>query len=95
MKAKARGIMAIQRVFLIDTIALEKSYSMIETAQPDYIELLPGIIPSMIQEIYERTQIPVITGGLVRTVDNIEEALTGGAIAVTTSNKKLWENFNK
>ena len=24
MKAKARGIMAIQRVFLIDTIALEK-----------------------------------------------------------------------
>ena len=35
---------------------------MIETAQPDYIELLPGIIPSMIQEIHERTQIPVITG---------------------------------
>lgn len=68
---------------------------MIETAQPDYIELLPGIIPSMIQEIYERTQIPVITGGLVRTVDNIEEALAGGAIAVTTSNKKLWENFKK
>ncbi len=95
MKAKARGIMAIQRVFLIDTIALEKSYSMIETAQPDYIELLPGIIPSMIQEIHERTQIPVITGGLVRTVDNIEEALAGGAIAVTTSNRQLWENFKK
>ncbi|EAZ87834.1 glycerol-3-phosphate responsive antiterminator [Lysinibacillus sp. FSL M8-0216] len=95
MKAKARGIMAIQRVFLIDTIALEKSYSMIETAQPDYIELLPGIIPTMIQEIHERTQIPVITGGLVRTVDNIEEALAGGAIAVTTSNRQLWENFKK
>ncbi|GLC90478.1 glycerol-3-phosphate responsive antiterminator [Lysinibacillus piscis] len=95
IKAKARGIMAIQRVFLIDTIALEKSYSMIEAAQPDYIELLPGIIPSMIQEVHERTNIPVITGGLVRTIDNIEEALTCGAIAITTSNKKLWENFKK
>ena len=28
MKAKAKGIIAIQRMFLLDTIALEKSYSL-------------------------------------------------------------------
>jgi len=28
-------------------------------------------------------------------VDNIEEALAGGAIAATTSNRQLWENFKK
>lgn len=95
IKAKSRGIIAIQRVFLIDTIALEKSFSMIESAKPDYIELLPGIIPSMISEVHQRTKIPVITGGLVRTVESIEEALSAGAVAITTSNKDLWENFQK
>ncbi|MEB2278801.1 glycerol-3-phosphate responsive antiterminator [Lysinibacillus xylanilyticus] len=95
IKAKSRGIIAIQRVFLIDTIALEKSFSMIESAKPDYIELLPGIIPSMISEVHQRTKIPVITGGLVRTVESIEEALSAGAVAITTSNKNLWENSQK
>jgi len=45
MKAKAKGIIAIQRMFLLDTIALEKSYSLIERTKPDYIEILPGVIP--------------------------------------------------
>lgn len=93
MKAKERGILAIQRVFLIDTIALEKSYSLIEKNAPDYIELLPGIIPEMIQEVYERTKIPVITGGLIRHAEEIERALDAGAVAVTTSDKKLWRKF--
>ncbi|GGG15901.1 glycerol uptake operon antiterminator regulatory protein [Lysinibacillus alkalisoli] len=95
IKAKARGILAIQRVFLIDTIALEKSYTMIENAKPDYIELLPGIIPSMIEEIYTQTKTPVITGGLIRSVEHMEQALAAGAIAITTSSKKLWKASKK
>lgn len=91
IKAKSKGIIAIQRVFLIDTIALEKSYTMIETAQPDFIELLPGIIPEMIGEIYDRTKTPVITGGLIRSATQIEQAIEAGAVAITTSDKNLWE----
>lgn len=93
LKAKQNGIIAIQRVFLIDTIALEKSYSLIEKTAPDYIELLPGVIPSMIDEVYKRTNIPVITGGLIRTKDEVREAISSGAVAVTTSNRELWESL--
>lgn len=93
LKAKAKDIIAIQRVFLIDTIALDKSYSLIEQTSPDYIELLPGIIPDMIHEVHERTNIPVITGGLVRSEEHLQRALNAGAIAVTTSRKELWERF--
>ncbi|MGA3673507.1 glycerol-3-phosphate responsive antiterminator [Lysinibacillus agricola] len=71
-----------------------KSFSMIESAMPDCIELLSGIIPSMISEVHQRTKIPVITGGLVRTVESIEEVLSAGAVAITTSNKDLRGNFN-
>ena len=95
LKAKSRGIIAIQRVFLIDTIALEKSYSLIEQTSPDYIELLPGVIPEMIEEVYKRTGIPVITGGLIRADAQIERAIQAGAVAITTSNKELWKRFQK
>lgn len=94
-KAKSKGIIAIQRVFLIDTIALEKSYSLIEQNAPDYIELLPGVIPEMIAEVYERTGTPIITGGLIRTDEQIKRAIEAGAVAITTSNKELWKRFQK
>lgn len=93
LKAKNSGIIAIQRVFLIDTIALEKSYSLIEKTTPDYIELLPGVIPKMIEEVYNRTKVPVITGGLIREEAEIIAALSAGAVAVTTSDKKIWHNL--
>lgn len=94
MKAKAKGIIAIQRMFLLDTIALEKSYSLIKQTKPDYIEILPGVIPEIISEVHERTGIPIISGGLIRSVEHVQEALNAGAIAVTTSNPELWKGFS-
>lgn len=94
VKAKAKGLVAIQRTFLLDTIALEKSYSLIEKTIPDFIEVLPGIIPEMIDEVRERTGIPIISGGLIRTPEQVETALTAGSIAVTTSNPEIWKAYN-
>lgn len=93
LKAKAKGIIAIQRMFLLDTIALEKSYSLIDKTQPDYIEMLPGVIPELIGEVYDRTGIPIINGGLIRTKNHVQEALSAGAVAVTTSDAELWDLF--
>ncbi|HJF31146.1 MAG TPA: glycerol-3-phosphate responsive antiterminator [Sporosarcina psychrophila] len=95
MKAKAKGIIAIQRMFLLDTIALEKSYSLIDQTSPDYIEMLPGVIPELINEVFERTGIPIINGGLIRTQKHVQDALNAGAVAVTTSDHQLWESFTK
>lgn len=61
-KAKQKGITAIQRIFLLDTHALEKSYLLLAKTQPDYIEVLPGVIPHIIAEVSVRTGIPIIAG---------------------------------
>jgi len=90
MRTKQRGLIAIQRMFLIDSDAMERSYRVIEKSTPDYIEVLPGIIPSMIQEVKEKTGIPVIGGGLIKTHQHITDALEAGATAITTSRKELW-----
>ncbi|WP_322907809.1 glycerol-3-phosphate responsive antiterminator [Paenibacillus campi] len=95
LKAKQKGVIAIQRVFMLDTIALEKSYALLEKTQPDYIEVLPGVVPHMIHEIVQRAGVPVFAGGLIRTVEDVEQALKAGATAITTSNPQLFAHYKQ
>lgn len=93
LKAKQKGIMAVQRVFLIDSHALEKSIKLLNKTKPDYIEVLPGAMPSLIKEVRQRIDIPVLAGGFIKTPEEVNNALEAGAHVVTTSNRELWEHF--
>lgn len=92
-KARQKKVLAIQRIFLLDSHALEKSYQLIEKTEPDCIEVIPGAMPHIIREVKERTGKPIYAGGLIRTVDDVERALEAGAVSVTTSNKDLWKHY--
>lgn len=94
-KAKQKGVIAVQRMFLIDSHAIEKSFKLIQKTQPDYLEVLPGAMPKMIAEIKERVHIPIFAGGLIRTVEDVNAALDAGATAITTSKRELWSLFEK
>ncbi|OLS35437.1 glycerol-3-phosphate responsive antiterminator [Bacillus sp. MRMR6] len=93
LKAKQKGVYAIQRVFLLDSTSLEKTYKMVPKIKPDYIEVLPGIIPSIIQEVHEKTGIPILAGGFIKSEQDVLQALTAGATAVTTSRQNLWKAY--
>ncbi|MDQ0926777.1 glycerol uptake operon antiterminator [Bacillus atrophaeus] len=93
VKAKQKKIYAIQRLFLLDTSAMEKSMEFVGKHKPDFIEVLPGIVPSLIKEIKEKTGIPIFAGGFIRTEQDVEQALQAGATAVTTSDTKLWKKY--
>jgi glycerol uptake operon antiterminator len=93
MKAKQKGVLSVQRVFLIDSQALEKNLKIIKKTQPDYIEVLPGAMPEIIKEIKLRTNIPIFAGGFIRSVAQVENALEAGAAAITTSKTDLWKYF--
>lgn len=95
MKAKQKGVVAIQRVFLIDSSAMEKSCVLLEKTKPDYIEVLPGALTDVIAEMKERTGLSILAGGFIRTVDDVERALAAGATAITTSKKELWKHFHR
>jgi glycerol uptake operon antiterminator len=89
--AKKRRKLAIQRIFLIDQQSLDKSYHFIENSRPDYVEVLPGLMPRIISEMKENMDIPIITGGLISTPDDILVVLKAGAVAVTASSRELWQ----
>jgi glycerol uptake operon antiterminator len=90
-EAKKKSLIAIQRLFLLDSHALETSYRLLESFHPDFIEVLPGIMPHVIKEVAEKTKIPLLAGGLIRNKAEVQMALNAGAIAVTTSDNRIWD----
>ncbi|OES43533.1 glycerol-3-phosphate responsive antiterminator [Domibacillus iocasae] len=95
IKAKQKGLVATQRAFILDSNALNRSVKLAQKANPDYIEVLPGVAPKIIDLIRQGTGKPVFAGGLIDTKEEVEAALKAGASAVTTSNVDLWKEFSK
>src|SRR5690625_619004 len=89
--AKKHNILAIQRLFLLDSLALENNFKLYKKIKPDCIEVLPGLIPEVIRQIYDKTNIPIIAGGLIEEENEVMEAMEAGAVSVSTSNQKLWK----
>ncbi|MEC5425387.1 glycerol-3-phosphate responsive antiterminator [Virgibacillus sp. C22-A2] len=88
--AKKHKLLAIQRVFLLDSSALEHNLKLIDRFNPDCVEVLPGIVPTMIEQIRTETNLPVIAGGLITNNEEVHAALKAGAVGVSTSNRDLW-----
>ena len=90
--AKREGLIAVQRLFVLDSESLEAGLPTVEKAGPDAVEMLPGVIlPSIGQQLAARgTLPPLIAGGLIRTAAQVEAVLAAGAVAVSTSEASLW-----
>lgn len=89
-RSKSIGLFSILRIFLIDSMALDSLNRRQVIKVADAIELLPGVIPYVIRSTWESTHLPLITGGLIRNKLDIVNALSAGAIGVSTSNAELW-----
>ncbi len=89
--AKKNNILAIQRMFLIDSHSLRTSCQVLQQSKPDYLEVLPGIMPNIIREIKSKTHLPILAGGFIRTGEEIKSAIEAGVQAITTSRRDLWD----
>ncbi|SCG96882.1 glycerol-3-phosphate responsive antiterminator [uncultured Faecalibacterium sp.] len=90
-RARHRGLLTVQRAFILDSLSLTSLSGQLEQGKPDFVEILPGIMPRVIAEISARTQVPVIAGGLLRDKADVMAAMHAGAAAVSTSAPSLWD----
>lgn len=89
--AKKAGLLTIQRIFLIDTKSLKNALDSVQENNPDAVEIMPGLAPSIIPSLRERFYQPLIMGGLLSQADQIQAALDAGADAVSLSAAHLWD----
>lgn len=87
--AKKYNLLGVQRVFIFDTLSLNnvKNHMISEC---DAIEVLPGIIPKVIEIISKYSSKPVVAGGLIETKEEVMQALNSGATCVSTTKKEIW-----
>ena len=84
------GLSTVMRFFAIDSRSIDTAVENIRASNPDMVEMMPGILPKIIEEFHSTKRIPVIAGGLIRNKNDIYRALSAGAIAISTGNQKLW-----
>lgn len=88
--AKELKIFTIQRLFLLDSLALNSGINSIKSIRPDAVEILPGIMPKIVKEIHKETRIPIIAGGLIRDKEDVIQGLNSGALGISTSKEDVW-----
>ena len=89
-RAKELQMMTILRVFLIDSMAYETALGA-KNLRPDAIDILPGLMPSMIRKLHQATGLPVLTGGLITQKQEVLQALDAGALAISSTAPDVWQ----
>lgn len=87
--AKNYGLLGIQRVFIFDTLSLNNAKKHLGT-ECDAIEVLPGVIPKVIEKLADRAGKPIVAGGLIESKEEVIMALNSGATCVSTTRKEIW-----
>lgn len=89
-RAKQLGMAAIQRGFMLDSRSLSSFEAQIRQSKPDFVEILPGLLPKVIATLKERVDVPIIAGGFIHEKEDVIAALQAGALAVSASSPNIW-----
>jgi glycerol uptake operon antiterminator len=90
--ARSNGALAIQRLFAIDTSAVERGLKVLRQADPDAVEILPGLaFPEIVESYRAALNKPVLAGGLIKDRSTAAAILEAGAVGISTSDHRLWK----
>lgn len=88
-RARELKMFTVLRLFVIDSMALA-GIDKLEGVRPDFIEVLPGVMPKTIRRIAQTTRIPLLAGGLIKDKEDVVAALSAGAMAVSATSREVW-----
>lgn len=89
-RGKELGLFTVLRMFVFDSLSLANVQSAASAAQPDLVEILPGIMPRVIAHVAAGIRVPLICGGLIAEKSDVVEALSAGALGVSATAPAVW-----
>lgn len=90
-RANELGLFTIQRFFMIDGITYANVVKHVKDNNPDVVELLPAGLTKIIRYLKEEIDRPIVASGLVQDKEDVIGALSAGAIAISTTNREIWD----
>jgi glycerol uptake operon antiterminator len=86
------GLYAIQRTFLLDSGAMDTITNQLKNSPVHALEILPALVaPKFLDRVrLLGLDMPVVGGGLISNLKEVEGLLEQGLSAVSTSNPQMW-----
>ena len=86
------GLYGIQRTFLLDSGAMDTITNQLKNSPVHALEILPALVaPKFLDRVrLLGLDLPVVGGGLISTLKEVEGLLEQGLSAVSTSNPQMW-----
>ena len=91
--AKKEGLFTVQRFFLVDSQSVAITIESAKNSKADMIKIMPGTISKIINRLKEELKTPIVAGGLIETKEEIKEAISCGATAISTGKQEFWEKI--
>jgi glycerol uptake operon antiterminator len=90
--ALAIGLYGIQRTFLLDSGAMDTISNQLRNTPVHALEILPALVaPKMLERVRAISpDLPVVGGGLISNMKEVESLLAQGLSAVSTSRPEMW-----
>lgn len=89
-RAGELGLFTVLRFFAVDSKSLETAKKNVEMVKPHMIEIMPGIMPKIVDQVRKAIHPEVLCGGLIAEKSNVIDALNAGALAVSTTCEDIW-----
>jgi len=90
--ALAIGLYGMQRTFLLDSGAMDTISNQLRNTPVHALEILPAMVaPKMLERVRAiNVDLPVVGGGLIANMKELESLLEQGLSAVSTSHPEMW-----
>ena len=88
--AKKVGVFTVQRFFIVDSQSVQTTLESLKSSHADMIEIMPGTVIKVIKRLKRELGMPIVAGGLIESLSEINDALESGASAVSTGKKEFW-----
>ena len=89
-RARELSLYTTLRVFVLDSMAFENICQQQYSVKPDFIEVLPGVMPRIIEKLCHLVKIKIIAGGLISDRESVVAALDAGAMGVSSTSHQVW-----
>ncbi len=87
--AREAGLFTVQRFFIVDSHSADTTIESLKSSKADMIEIMPGV-GKAVSILKNRVDVPIIAGGLISTPEDVNDAISAGAMAISTGNTDLW-----
>ena len=90
-RANDLELFTIQRFYMIDGLTYANVAKNVKHSNPDVVEFMPAGLSKLIPYLVEMINKPIVVSGLTQDREDIMLALKGGAYAIATTNRGLWD----